>query len=270
VTVFRKRVYNFSAVIAERWQEGRVLLAGDAAHMTPPFAGQGLNAGIRDTRNLYWKIAMVVRGQAGPELLGTYELERRDHTRELIEFAVKLGEQIQPLDPERAAERDRFFFSMQDRPGALQAYLDEISAAQRIRRIEQGAVADPGCDPLSGRYVEQPPIRMTDGTEVLLDHLLGKSFTLLGYGCDPEAALASRALSPWREIGTTTAVINPAGGTSPIDTRSFVDDLFHGTGATVALIRPDRFVLAGFTPETADAALRGAADCLYLTRSRTP
>lgn len=264
VTVFRKRVYNFSAVIAERWQVGRVLLAGDAAHMTPPFAGQGLNAGIRDTRNLYWKIAMVVRGQASHDLLDSYELERRDHTRELIEFAVRLGEQIQPLDPARAAERDRFFFGMQEQPGALQAYLDEISAAQRIRRIERGAVVNPARDPLSGRYVLQSPVKMPGGETILLDHLLGQHFALLGYGCDPEVVLPG-ARNSWRDLDITTTSIAPAGGAGPRDTRGALDELFGESPGTIALVRPDRFVLTSFTKATAETALRAAAESLSLT-----
>ena len=81
VEVYRKCVYSFSAVVAERFSDGRVFLAGDAAHMTPPFAGQGLNAGIRDVRNLSWKLARVLDGTLPPALLDTYDLERREAAR---------------------------------------------------------------------------------------------------------------------------------------------------------------------------------------------
>src|SRR5262249_16049397 len=77
--VVRQTVSRFHALVASHWQEGRVFLLGDAAHMMPPFAGQGMNSGARDADNLAWKIAEVVQGRAGPELLATYEVERRPH-----------------------------------------------------------------------------------------------------------------------------------------------------------------------------------------------
>jgi len=229
VTIIRKRVYSFSAVIAEQWQCGRVLLAGDAAHMTPPFAGQGLNAGIRDTRNLYWKIALVIKGDARLDLLNSYEQERRDHTRELIDFAVKLGQQIQPLDLDLAAARDKRFLDMQKDPESLQAYLDEISSAQRIRRIESGAVVDRTGDNLSGHYIQQPAIKLSDGSTMLLDDLLGSGFTILGYDCNPASLLPYELYDKWQKLGVRYARINRATETSegPFDTRQFLDDLFN-------------------------------------------
>ena len=71
----RKVAYTFHARIADRWREGRIFLAGDAAHLTPPFAGQGMNSGVRDAHNLAWKLAAVVQGRLGPKLLDTYERE---------------------------------------------------------------------------------------------------------------------------------------------------------------------------------------------------
>jgi len=87
----RAACYTFHSAIAEKWRDGRLLIAGDSAHQTPPFLGQGLCAGIRDVANLAWKLAHVVRGQARPELLDSYQSERSPHVREYIELAVKLG-----------------------------------------------------------------------------------------------------------------------------------------------------------------------------------
>ena len=81
VDIFRRRVYDFHAIVAECFQYDRVFLAGDAAHMTPPFAGQGLNSGIRDVCNLGWKLALVVNDGAPAELLDSYESERWQHAR---------------------------------------------------------------------------------------------------------------------------------------------------------------------------------------------
>ena len=95
-TLRRKVVYRFHARVAPRWSFGRVFLAGDAAHLTPPFAGQGMNSGIRDAQNLAWKLAAVLGGQAGPGLLDTYEQERRDHIWQMIGLALRMGRVMSP------------------------------------------------------------------------------------------------------------------------------------------------------------------------------
>ena len=77
--VDRAAVYRFHATVADRFRDGPVFLAGDAAHQMPPFNGQGMNSGMRDAENLAWKFAMVAEGEAGDELLDSYDIERRPH-----------------------------------------------------------------------------------------------------------------------------------------------------------------------------------------------
>ncbi len=98
----RGAVYAFHSLIAKRWRARRLLIAGDAAHQTPPFLGQGMCAGIRDAANLAWKFARK-------DLLDTYQSEREPHVRVFIEEALRLGNIIQTTDPRVAAERDRRF-----------------------------------------------------------------------------------------------------------------------------------------------------------------
>ena len=105
----RAVIYTFHSVIAQGWRRGRLLLAGDAAHQTPPFLGQGMCAGIRDVANLAWKLAAVLRGQAPMDLLDSYERERAPHVAAFIELAVRLGNIIQTTDPQAARERDARF-----------------------------------------------------------------------------------------------------------------------------------------------------------------
>ena len=105
----RSAVYTFHSLIAARWRKGRLFIAGDAAHQTPPFLGQGMCTGIRDAANLAWKLARVVRGEAGEALLDTYESERAPHARRFIEEAVRLGGILQTTDAAVAAARDRRF-----------------------------------------------------------------------------------------------------------------------------------------------------------------
>jgi 3-(3-hydroxy-phenyl)propionate hydroxylase len=107
--VERAAHYTFHSAIAEGWRKGRLLLAGDAAHLTPPFLGQGLCAGIRDAANLAWKLEAVVRHHAADTLLDTYESERRPHVSVFIKLAVRLGRIIQTTDPAEARKRDERF-----------------------------------------------------------------------------------------------------------------------------------------------------------------
>lgn len=102
----RHAVYTFRAAFADRWRRGRVLLAGDAAHEMPPFAGQGLAAGIRDVANLAWKLDLVLSGQATEAILDTYATERLEHLRLAMAISVELGKVICVLDPQQAARRD--------------------------------------------------------------------------------------------------------------------------------------------------------------------
>ncbi len=92
----RVRVYTFHARIAERWQDGRVFLAGDAAHLTPPFAGQGMNSGLRDAHNLGWKLAEALHMECPKDLLASYEIERKPHAWSLIRLALRMGQVMMP------------------------------------------------------------------------------------------------------------------------------------------------------------------------------
>ncbi len=92
-------VYTFHARVAARWRADRVFLLGDAAHLAPPFAGQGLSAGLRDAANLAWKLEAVERGRAGQRLLDTYEQERRPHVLRMTALAWALGLVIQTRHP---------------------------------------------------------------------------------------------------------------------------------------------------------------------------
>jgi 3-(3-hydroxy-phenyl)propionate hydroxylase len=102
----RKAVYRFHGLVAERWREGRVLLAGDSAHQTPPFAGQGMCSGLRDAANLAWKLEAILAGRADEALLDSYQAERDPHVRALIQLAIGMGRVVCTLDREAAAARD--------------------------------------------------------------------------------------------------------------------------------------------------------------------
>jgi 3-(3-hydroxy-phenyl)propionate hydroxylase len=106
IEIVRKALYRFSGMVAQEWRQGRVLVAGDAAHQMPPFAGQGMCAGIRDAGNLSWKLGMVIRNEARDTLLDSYQEEREAHVRFVIENAIEMGRIICLTDPAAAAARN--------------------------------------------------------------------------------------------------------------------------------------------------------------------
>src|SRR5690242_15541302 len=89
--IIRSATYTFRAQMASRFRSGRIFLLGDAAHLTPPFIGQGLAGGLRDADNLAWKLAHVLTGRAGEDLLDSYDSERRPHATALVKKAVRVG-----------------------------------------------------------------------------------------------------------------------------------------------------------------------------------
>ena len=150
-TIVRHKIYTFRSLLADTWRRGRMLIAGDAAHVMPPFMGQGMCAGLRDDWNLAWKLALVLDGQADDRLLDSYQPERRPHVRDVIELSMYLGRVICIPDAAKAAERDELFFSGKAPPpppfpsltdgilrrgadGALQAGAGLLSPHGTVRR----------------------------------------------------------------------------------------------------------------------------------------
>jgi 3-(3-hydroxy-phenyl)propionate hydroxylase len=158
----RTAVYAHHARRADRWRAGRVLLLGDAAHLMPPFAGQGWGAGVRDAANLAWKLALVVRGLAPDALLDTYAAERRPDVAAHTALTLALGAAVQARRPGVVALRDR----------ALTA----VAAAPGLGSWALGGGARP---PARGAF-GQPRV-----SGARLDDVVGPRFAVLGLGVDP-------------------------------------------------------------------------------------
>ncbi|MDT2023746.1 bifunctional 3-(3-hydroxy-phenyl)propionate/3-hydroxycinnamic acid hydroxylase [Methylocella sp. CPCC 101449] len=200
----RRALYTFHSLIAEKWRKNRLLIAGDSAHQTPPFLGQGLCAGIRDAANLGWKLASVVNG-ASEDLLDTYQSERHAHVRAFIQEAVRLGSIIQTTDPQVAAARDQAML----RGGPEE--MVNLSPPLGPGLHQGGRVA--------GTILAQP--RLSTGQ--LLDDAIGKGFGLIGAApLDPPLArcvadisgdlvsIVDEALAPWlKEADARWIVLRP-------------------------------------------------------------
>ncbi|MGW7408430.1 bifunctional 3-(3-hydroxy-phenyl)propionate/3-hydroxycinnamic acid hydroxylase MhpA [Streptomyces sp. NPDC054833] len=175
--VIRQAQYTFRARLADRWRQGRVFLLGDAAHLTPPFIGQGLCAGLRDARNLTWKLARVLRQGADDGLLDTYERERKPHARYVIRLAVAIGWAMTGGQDRGATLRRAVVSAACRLPGVTAAVSRDLSPALTagpLVRRRPGLIDRR----LPGTFCPQPWV-IVDGRRMRLDDVLGDSFALL-------------------------------------------------------------------------------------------
>lgn len=224
----RAVVYQFHAATAERWRDGRVFLAGDAAHQTPPFLGQGLNAGMRDVVNLAWKLPLVLAGRFPDSLLDTYEAERAAHAHELVDWAVACG---RLMDAMADLEAGRLEGAPPDdlmRSGYGQG---RQAPALRCGLVVEEQVSDGG---VTGYSINQPTVAGPGGRDTLLDEVTGPGFAVIGR--DAASLAMGDASRAWlASIGATVTDLS----TLELREGSW-DRLFDAHGA--AVVRPDRYV----------------------------
>lgn len=227
--LLRHVVYSFRALWADRWRDGRLLIAGDAAHLTPPFLGQGLNSGLRDAATLAWRLDLVLRGIAPPDTLDDYATERVAHLRDVIQEAVALGRLLCVVDPKACDERDAMLRRMRDAPG---------THTPPPWRLGRGALAVD--DEQAGLLGRQGVVRK-GGRQDRFDEVCGSGrFVLLGRHGDPADELSTATLAVWQRLGGTTAHV--AGDASVTDVGGIYEQWFAQTGSEVILVRPDFYV----------------------------
>ncbi|MGW7525782.1 bifunctional 3-(3-hydroxy-phenyl)propionate/3-hydroxycinnamic acid hydroxylase MhpA [Streptomyces sp. NPDC054783] len=228
--VIRQAQYTFRARLADRWRQGRVFLLGDAAHLTPPFIGQGLCAGLRDARNLTWKLARVLRQGADEGLLDTYERERKPHARYVIRLAVAIGWAMTGGQDRGAALRRAVVGAACRLPGVTAAVSRDLSPALTagpLVRRRPGLIGRG----LTGTFCPQPWV-IVDGRRIRLDDVLADSFALL------------TAVPPTPQMTAVATALDAA----TIHVDDLDDDgtlaawLARGR-ADAALLRPDRVVM---------------------------
>lgn len=247
--IVRVATYTFRSLVACRWRDGRVLLAGDAAHQMPPFLGQGMCSGIRDALNIAFKLDLVLRGIQGPGVLDTYQSEREPHVRSLVEKSIELGRQHTLRDPARARERD----------AELLARRAALPEPDRIRLPDLG----PGLFGRGGGGLSVQG-RVGDGTRTgLLDDIVGGGFRLLL----TEEALPAVDLPALRLAGVTVVAFgSTAAETVVADHGGTHRRWLSGLGATAVAVRPDNYVFAAGP----DAAVVAEELLALLETSRAP
>lgn len=264
-TVLRARVYRHHSRIADRFHVGRVFLAGDAAHLQPPFFGQGMNSGLRDATNLGWKLAAVLRGTAHARLLESYEVERRDHARQMVKVATLFGRLYAPGSWLLEATRDLFFRLVQRLP-QLRDYVLQMKFKPMPHYIE-GLVlpARGGGESVVGRMFMQPLVETADRRQVRLDDAIGPWFAVLGIGEDPAAAMSAESQAFWQRLGAALVEVRPSRSEARQSQSIVVEDLL-GAFRDWRRLRPDvRFVV--LRPDRYVAAVAGESDIDAVTRS---
>jgi 3-(3-hydroxy-phenyl)propionate hydroxylase len=249
LNIERKAVYRFHARAVDSFSRGRVFLAGDAAHITPPFVGQGLVAGLRDAANLCWKLAWVVHGQAAPHILGSYDQERRPHAKAMIGLAKFMGKLVMPRNLVTAFFMHGAMRLLRCIPG-LRDYFEElgIKPPNVFRRglfVPGGA----GSKLQRGGMLPQSWVRGADGTVVLSDEALGPTLSLIGFGLDAAKHLEAGTTEAFAAAGGSILQITHSGQRMHRAEHAAWEDLegaFLPRVARfgwVAVVRPDRTIL---------------------------
>jgi 2-polyprenyl-6-methoxyphenol hydroxylase-like FAD-dependent oxidoreductase len=228
----RYAVYEFRAHVAETMRRDRAFLVGDAAHLMPPFLGQGLCSGIRDASNLAWKLDLALRGEAGEELLDSYTAERKPQCEWIVRLSMEMARVSCELDAAAAAERDATMRASETAPpiglpgigdGFVQARAEDGPSALAGEFSVQGAVSGPAGE---GRF----------------DDVVGRGFVLLAAEGDPRALLGAEDLAFLDSLGTHFVSLDPEheGGIRDLDGR--LTSWLARHGAAAVIVRPDFYV----------------------------
>ena len=272
IELIRSRVYTHNARLAGQFRQGRVLLAGDAAHIMPVWQGQGYNSGMRDASNLAWKLSLVIKGLAADSLMDSYEQERRDHAKAMINLSVLAGHVLAPPKRWQGTLRDgvswllnylppvkRYFVEMRFKP------MPQYTRGALIVPSEKGSPV--------GKMFIQPKVLTDAGTTVLLDEVIGENFAIIAWGCDPTWGLTPAQITQWKALGTRFIQVLPdVQLRAPSDAGPDVIRVGDSTGrlkewfargtSSIALVRPDRFLAGLAIPQTIDQTCEELARAL--------
>lgn len=242
VDIHQHAFYRHHVRMADRWRAGRVFLAGDAAHLMPPWAGAGMQSGMRDAHNLGWKLAGVVNGTLDEAWLGTYEAERRPNVEFYTNLAVQLGRVIkQELTEEEQAALNAPPPDPENPPEPPLTAPPVLTAGWFRGPAGDGSIV--------GRMIPQPVAGDSVGKMARLDDLIGHGFVLLGDNVDPAALLSPEEKAGWDALGATYHAVRQQdaytqAGTDLVDLDKVILPWLRRYGAAAVAIRPDKFVAA--------------------------
>ncbi len=276
ITIERKAVYRFHARAVDRFSKGRVFLAGDAAHITPPFVGQGLVAGLRDAANLSWKLAWVIQGRADAHILDTYDEERRPHAKSMINLARFMGKLVMPRNAAIALATHGLMRLTRLVPG-LRAQFEELRIKPK-NAFKHGLFVKGRTRTklVRGAVIPQGWLKSADGATRLSDDVLGDGYTLVGFGCDVRASLDLATAAAFAWVGGSVIQIAHRGQRLHLAKRDSWEDLegvFLPNAVPVdwvAVVRPDRTIVHDGPAAEADRIVRESLALLGTTSAATP
>ncbi|MFM2415408.1 MAG: hypothetical protein RL385_131 [Pseudomonadota bacterium] len=271
----RKAVYRFHARVCDAFSQGRVFLAGDAAHVTPPFAGQGLVAGLRDAVNLAWKLAWVVQGRAAPEILASYDGERRPHAKQVVALAQSLGRLITPRNRLSAS----LLHGAVRRARAIPAVRQQIDqlGLKPLPVFRRGLFATTGeGGPFArGGWLPQGWLHAHGGSALRSDAAARSDLCCIGFGVDPERRLDADTRARFVACGGSFVQFGARSGETPLGPRSYAvaaDGPFAAAvrEGHVAIARPDFTVLHAGPAQHSTRVLREALALLAAAHPPAP
>ena len=275
IEVIRQRVYTHNARIADKFRVDRILLAGDAAHIMPVWQGQGYNSGMRDAFNLAWKMALVVQGKAGPALLNSYQIERKDHAKAMIDLSVMAGHVLAPPKKWQGFVRDGIAYAL-NYIKPIKQYLLEMRF-KPMPKYHDGALLSKGAkNSPAGKMFIQPQVQLASGETVLLDEVIGNDFAIIAWGVDPKWGLSPDTLQQWKTLGVKFIQVIPAVQLQNSQRKQYEDVItigdigtdirswFGNTSESVVILRPDRFVAALAIPQSMESTSQQLFKKLYL------
>jgi 3-(3-hydroxy-phenyl)propionate hydroxylase len=271
-TIVRRQVYAFHARVCDTWNTKRIYLAGDAAHLSPPFAGQGMNSGVRDAHALSWRFATIAKGELGPRVLESYQSERGPHAWSLIDLAINIGRVMMPTSPFQAWLVQAAFRLMRFVP-KMQNYFAQMRFKPKPY-YKKGFIVEDTSSTVVGRMFPQPDVEMLDRSVKKLDDLLGNDFALIAYGDEAQATIAATVgidfgLPDLRRLAISPMRMNIDRRADPSivacrDKTGMLEQTQNANRETLILIRPDRYTIAAadITKPNDIAALAGKVRAL--------
>ena len=229
--IIRHAVYEFRSRLAERMRDGRVLLAGDAAHLMPPFMGEGMCSGLRDANNLAWRLDLILRGVAPQEILATYTRERQEQNEVTIGISIEMGKVACTVDPQAAAARD----------AALRS--GDVPPPPDLPGIGPG-ITRGGNDPVAGTRAVQGVVAAGD-REGRFDDVVGRGFVLVCRRGNPRALLDDERLEFLTRIGAKVVTLDPPAPGALRDLDGALTTWLDRHGLEAVISRPDYYAFGG-------------------------
>ena len=230
----RHTVYTFRSLVATKWRDRRIMVAGDAAHVMPPFMGQGMCAGMRDAWNLTWKLDLALKGQAGEALLDTYQAERAPHVSDVIRASMFLGKIICISDPAEAAARDDAFLTGKVPPPAPFPILTD-------GLLDRGTYGTP--KGIAGQLSPHGTIEMA-GRQGRFDQVVGLGFVLMMAPGVEKSHLSAAARAFLETLGAKIVTLSSNEKTpgSITDVNGKLTDFMAAANVKAMIVRPDFYL----------------------------